>query len=295
VILILTCPVDLHADAVQVHLDRMGVEYTRLNTADLGKPGYLVEAHLLVPGGGYVGRLGDIALEDITCVWHRRPTEFLGDPDDVAELRAGVGGVLATLQHLNDPAAMAAAHKPRQLVLAARCGLNVPVTLITTDPASAEVFAADRDHGAVVKPMSRRVAGLINGADRSGWARAIHLTQARIDKSHDVRLTTADDEWHATAIRSPHLDWRVDLGKCDYEPLDDEAVPREVQVGIIGLMRKLRLRYGALDFAVDRSGRWWFLEVNPNGQWLWLEEATGQPISEVVARALRRRHPWAIY
>ncbi len=53
-------------------------------------------------------------------------------------------------------------------------------------------------------------------------------------------------------------------------------------------MGELDLRYGALDFVVDRYDRWWFLEVNPNGQWLWLEQATGQPMSAAVAGALCR-------
>jgi D-alanine-D-alanine ligase-like ATP-grasp enzyme len=51
-------------------------------------------------------------------------------------------------------------------------------------------------------------------------------------------------------------------------------------------MRRLRLRYAAADFAVDGEGRWWFPEVNPNGQWLWLEHAAGVPISKAVADAL---------
>ncbi len=56
-------------------------------------------------------------------------------------------------------------------------------------------------------------------------------------------------------------------------------------------MGTLRLRYGALDFAVDGADRWWFLEVNPNGQWLWIEQATGQPIAAAVAVALSSIRP----
>jgi hypothetical protein len=52
----------------------------------------------------------------------------------------------------------------------------------------------------------------------------------------------------------------------------------------------LRLRCAALDFAVDGAGRWWFLEINPNGQWLWIEHATGLPIAAAVAAALRLTH-----
>jgi hypothetical protein len=280
-VLILTCQVDLHADAVQVHLDRAGVDWHRIDTARLGSEGHPVTAR--IDTGGVMGWLGRLALADVTCVWHRRPTEVPGGADDAAELRAGLGGVLSTLPHLNSPVAMAAAHKPRQLALAARCGLLVPATLVTTERADALAFSDVRGGAVVVKPMSRRVAGLIGEADRSGWDRAIHLTQERVSKVYDVRVTVVDGQLFSTVIRSPSLDWRVNLAACAYEPIEP---PDPVRHGILGLMSVLRLRYGALDFAVDQIGRWWFLEVNANGQWLWLEEATGQPISAAVAGAL---------
>jgi D-alanine-D-alanine ligase-like ATP-grasp enzyme len=51
----------------------------------------------------------------------------------------------------------------------------------------------------------------------------------------------------------------------------------------------LRLRYAALDFGMDAAGRWWFLEINPNGQFLWIEQETGVPIAASVAAALHGR------
>lgn len=49
---------------------------------------------------------------------------------------------------------------------------------------------------------------------------------------------------------------------------------------------RLGLRFGALDFLVTPSGEWYFLEVNPNGQWAWIEQETGLPISSAIADAL---------
>jgi hypothetical protein len=67
------------------------------------------------------------------------------------------------------------------------------------------------------------------------------------------------------------------------------TTPAEIAGPVRRLLALLRLRYAALDFAVDRNGRWWFLEVNPNGQWLWIEHATGLPIAAAVATALAAR------
>ncbi len=47
--------------------------------------------------------------------------------------------------------------------------------------------------------------------------------------------------------------------------------------------------FGALDFAVDDAGSWWFYEINPNGQWFWIERQTGLPISAALAKLLEGR------
>jgi glutathione synthase/RimK-type ligase-like ATP-grasp enzyme len=48
-------------------------------------------------------------------------------------------------------------------------------------------------------------------------------------------------------------------------------------------MKRLGLEFGALDFIVTETGVWYFLEVNPSGQWLWIEDLTGLPIADSIA------------
>ena len=284
VVLILTHPADVHADAVQAHLDASGVEVRRIDTAGLGSLQAPVTAY--INGGAVTGDVAGVSLARVVGVWHRRPSQFpTSDEQDAAELRAGVGGVLAALPYLNHPADMAVAgFKPYQLAVAGRCGLSVPETLISTVRPVASAMA-DRLHGGVVvKPMSRFVAGLVNEDDRSGWERAMHLTQQRITTRRHVRLTVVDGSMFAALIESPHLDWRRDLDACRYQAIE---TPVEIAGPVRRLMALLRLRCAALDFAVDGAGRWWFLEINPNGQWLWIEHATGLPVAAAVAAALR--------
>jgi glutathione synthase/RimK-type ligase-like ATP-grasp enzyme len=233
--------------------------------------------------------LAGVSLCRVVGVWHRRPSQFpTTDERDAAELRAGVGGILATLPYLNHPADMAVAgFKPYQLAVAGRCGLSVPETLISTVRPVASAMA-DRLHGAVVvKPMSRFVGGLVDEDSRSGWERAMHLTQQRIPTRRHVRLTVVDGNTFAALIESPHLDWRRDVNACRYQAIE---TPVEFAGPVRRLMALLRLRYAALDFAIDGSGRWWFLEINPNGQWLWIEHATGLPIASAIADALTREN-----
>jgi glutathione synthase/RimK-type ligase-like ATP-grasp enzyme len=288
VVLILTHPDDVHADAVQAHLGAARVEVRRIDTAQLGGLSAPVTAHLR--HGAVTGNVAGVSLSRVVGVWHRRPSEFTTtDAADAAELRAGVGGVLAPLPYLNRPANMAVAgFKPYQLVVAAFCGLSVPETMVSTVARVASTMADRLGGGVVVKPMSRQVAGLIDEHDRAGWERAMHLTQQRIPTTRHVRLTVVDGTMFAAMIESPHLDWRRDVHACRYQVVD---TPVEVAGPVRRLLARLRLRYAALDFAVDPVGRWWFLEVNPNGQFLWIEQATGLPIAAAIATALRMATP----
>ncbi len=281
VVVILSHPEDRHAAAVAAHLDTGSVEVRRVDTATLATP---VTAHL--HDGVVSGNVAGVSLSRVVGVWHRRPSEFaVTDEADAGELRAGVGGVLATLPYLNHPADMAVAgFKPYQLMLATRCGLRVPETVITNVRPVATVFAARRGGEVVVKPMSRKVPALVTVDDRSGWTRAIHLTQQRINTTRHVRLTVVDGGVYAARIDSPHLDWRTDVQRCRYQPVD---TPADIAGPVRELLGLLRLRFAALDFAIDRDGRWWFLEANPNGQWLWIQDETGLPIAAAIATALR--------
>jgi len=44
--------------------------------------------------------------------------------------------------------------------------------------------------------------------------------------------------------------------------------------------------YGAIDLRLTPEGRYVFLEINPAGQFLYIEYATGQPIAAAIARKL---------
>jgi len=52
------------------------------------------------------------------------------------------------------------------------------------------------------------------------------------------------------------------------------------------LMRRLGLVYGAIDLRLTPDGRYVFLEINPAGQFLYVEQQTGQPIAAALAALL---------
>ena len=308
-ILILTGRDDLTADAVVEELVRRGEHVVRYDTADFPTASRLAVS---LTGDGWAGPLTSsraLRLESVKSVWWRRPNEFR-TPDDwpgharalaVSEARSGLLGVLGSLpvRWVNHPSRDAAAnYKPVQLAVAARCGLDVPRSVITSDPEHARVFMGDDRvvykglGGGVLGPEGRRqflpVALVSVDQLDEGVSGTAHLFQERVDKAYEVRLTVIGDRMFPVAIHTDseaaRLDWRADYASHRYEVVD---MPPDVRDGVRQLMDQLDLYFGALDFAVTPDGRWVFFEVNPNGQWHWLAVRAHVPLVEAMADALQ--------
>ncbi|QVQ52153.1 hypothetical protein J4H86_26215 [Spiractinospora alimapuensis] len=119
-----------------------------------------------------------------------------------------------------------------------------------------------------------------------------HLFQGWVPKDHEVRLTVAGDRLLAATVHADSdtgvIDWRSDYRKLRYETT---TVPQNVADGVHALLARLGLRFGALDFVVQPDGEWVFLEVNPAGQWDWIQHETGLPIVEAIVDELLEGPP----
>ncbi|MFJ6214570.1 ATP-grasp ribosomal peptide maturase [Streptomyces sp. NPDC092296] len=308
-ILVLTGRDDLTADAVVEELTGRGEKVVRYDTADFPTRSRLAVS---LTADGWTGTLANsrtLRLETVKSVWWRRPNEF-ATPESwpgharalaVSEARSGLLGVLGSLpiHWINHPAHDAAAnYKPRQLAVAARAGLDVPRTIITSDPEQARRFmGSDRVvykglGGGVLGPGRSRqfLPVALVSADQvdEGVSGTAHLFQENVPKAFEVRLTVIGRRMFPVAIHAgsdaARLDWRTDYRSLAYEPV---PLPEQVRTGVRTLMDELGLFFGALDFAVTPDGRWKFFEVNPNGQWHWIAVKAGIPLVTAMADALQ--------
>lgn len=309
-ILALTSRGDLTTDYVVRALESAGAMVVRLNTNDL-----LSTWRVRITPDELVMQSGDrtILPEQVRAVYYRRARAPEPPPevDHRALLftaREGNVVLRALYAALRCPwishyAAIAAAeNKPRQLALAHQLGFSVPETLITNDPALAHEFF--RAHGTVAtKALSYGDLGdgdvlhtTIIEAWEDGFAEAVRaaptLLQAYIEKEADYRVTVVDEHVFACRIASQGDEkWSVDMRRGLADPRMEHmliTLPLAVTERCVALVRALDLRFGAIDLACDREGRFWFLEVNPNGQWAWIEDRTGAPISQTIAAGLLR-------
>ena len=179
-------------------------------------------------------------------------------------------------------------------------GADALMTIVTSDPAQAVVFSAEVD-----QVVHKRLSGVVGPGDPFTHlvepgdldvSDTAHLFQEWVGKDHEVRVTIVDGVVFAVRIdaRTPAglVDWRADHERLTYSVI---VLPPPIESALHALMRRLRLRFAAVDFVVTPAGDWVFLELNANGQWLWLEQHTGLPIAATVAAALGRAAGVASY
>jgi glutathione synthase/RimK-type ligase-like ATP-grasp enzyme len=196
-----------------------------------------------------------------------------------------------------------AEYKPLQLRIAAESELKVPRTLITNEPRAATRFAESVAGPVVHKPFSH-VRGVVNNQTAAVYtsivrpeelahpdvATTAHLFQEWVPKEYEVRLTVVGRELFAAEIHADseagHIDWRSDYASHSYAVCKP---PASVRSGVLRMLQRLDLPYGAFDFVVTPDGDWYFLEVNPSGQFGFVEQATGLPITAAIADYLEGR------
>jgi glutathione synthase/RimK-type ligase-like ATP-grasp enzyme len=116
------------------------------------------------------------------------------------------------------------------------------------------------------------------------WSPAIY--QALVPKHFDLRVTIVGRKIFAAAIDSQSdpaasLDWRQTNNQ--QLPHHRVTIPDEIAVKLLSMMDSLRLTFGAFDMILTPSGEYVFLEVNPSGQWLWIDDMLEYGISDAVA------------
>ena len=98
-----------------------------------------------------------------------------------------------------------------------------------------------------------------------------------------MRIFIIEDRICAAKLTSQHvygkIDIRLDMG-AKIEPF---CLPKEIESSLLEFMKRLGLVFGAIDMKIDDKGNYFFLEVNPAGQWIYIEMETGQPITECIS------------
>jgi glutathione synthase/RimK-type ligase-like ATP-grasp enzyme len=195
--------------------------------------------------------------------------------------------------------------KPTQLVVAERCGLRIPATLISNDPEEIRSFFRAAGNGRVIYktfnafvPTSLLTEELLSDADALRWTPGIY--QHYVEKDHELRVTVIGSRLFAVRIFSQStvhgtVDWReaqwAPEGESSDLTFEPATLPKPVRDACRRLIRRLGLVYGAIDLIVTPGGEHVFLEVNPSGQFLWIEDEVGLPLLDAMSEMLIQGTP----
>lgn len=317
-LLIVSNKSDLATDYLILKLHEKNIRFLRINTEDFlthWEVNFLFDSDnantLAIKKTG----APEVFLEEISGAYIRQPKlptlDVIEADKPFAERE--VGETLRSLWRLIDEKLwlnaphniLRASNKPEQLKIAKSLGFSIPQTCITADSKVAKKFYMANHGDIIVKavkhgflydgtnakiaPTQKFEAHALD--DLTCYARIPMTFQKRVEKIYDIRVTVVGENVFATAIYSQShqetaTDWRVsDHYKISLEqkPI---LLPEKLQKLCKQLTQKLNLRYSAIDLILAKNEQYYFLEVNPNGQWAWIEKMAKYPIRDAIINEL---------
>ena len=302
-LLILTSNRDFAADYLIVELIERGLPYFRLNSEEIHEAAFRFSVDRLDARRNLRLGLRSLDLDRVSAVWYRRAVHPNSVPSlspaenlfIAGELRHLAMGLLLNPQvtwvNAIDKVSVAE-HKLFQLRIAVSLGFSIPRTLVSNDIEELKRFVAEAKSAAICKPIfhgmffdgqsphaifTRRVD--IGDLNSDSLEACPILVQDEISRIADVRATFVGGKcFVADIIGEPTVvDWRDPTNDVTYFRSDlDEETKTRCRL----MLKELGLVYGAFDFIRTESGQLVFLELNPTGEWAWLEEELNFPMRE---------------
>ena len=320
-ILLMTNKEDAHPTPVIERLSAWGVPLFRLNTEALltdyefewTDDGTHTDFRLRNLANGL-----ELRQADLTAVWDRRPEKPAELPlksneqIDKHNLEEALGFLVYLRYYLKDVPAIgsiandrAASSKMLQYHVAHEVGLATPRTCYANRKAALQRLASECTE-LTVKPIEscyiwdeanmqqyvfyaqKVAADTLAGLPEEAFSQTVSFVQEYVGKAFELRITVVGNRVFACRINSQsqtdetgRIDWRqgVEHG-VKHEAFD---LPEDIAEKCRKYLQRMGLNFGCFDFIVTPGGEYVFLECNPNGQWLWVEMATGLKIADAIA------------
>lgn len=315
--LIITNTTDFTVDYVVRSLDNIQASYYRLNTDEIGiyvffSFDFANDRYLLYD------KLRGITFDILSfkSVYFRRPNlpsindnglssdekQFIGLEE--RQTLEGLYKILRNAYWISDVDSIRRAeNKIFQQLIAKEIGFQIASGIVTNHPREFMRFL-EANNDCIIKPI---YSGQIGWPEMKQVVYTSKLdiiptpaqievcpnyVQQRLKKNFDIRVTVVDETIFAVRIHSQsnpetNTDWRIGENILKHEIIE---LPVTIKNQCVSLLKKLNLKFGAIDFVETENGEYVFLEINPNGQWAWIQTQTGMPISDKIAKLLTDEH-----
>ncbi|MBD1584799.1 MvdC/MvdD family ATP grasp protein [Pseudoalteromonas sp. S16_S37] len=241
-----------------------------------------------------------IKFSDIGAVWLRKPASYSYLSEEMEpglrefadqETEHALFSALYCLNvyWISHPKHLRAAMwKGEQLNRATQFGFKIPNTIISQDASAIRSFYL-ANNKVVYKAMASSTFIDSNGQERGVATTLVdqamlentdslsllpNLFQAYADKAYELRVTIVGERVFAAKLDSQvHEETQIDCRNLNVDiPISAYTLPPYIEQACLSFVKSYELNYSAIDLIVTPDGEYIFLENNPNGQFMFIEE-----------------------
>ncbi|WP_343587315.1 grasp-with-spasm system ATP-grasp peptide maturase [Flavobacterium sp.] len=315
-ILILSKPGDRDTDSVVEWLNFLNAPFIRINDEEVmeGKTSFSYNIDC-AENSYFENSMQKVFLKDISVVWCRK-FGFLDSYEKKLSLSRDLTDFLYNeFKGLRDLIFNLLEHKKwlfkrsswssklEVLNQAKRAGLNIPKTIITTERNNLKSFLEENNNFIITKPIHEAMhAQLSNGS--------ISLSTKEVENVKNLNKTFSPSLFQEYIEKEIELRVFYILGKCysmaifsqsnpqtqlDFRAFDFSnpnrfvpyQLPDHIEHKIDNLMKNLKINTGSIDLIKSqKNGDYYFLEVNPSGQFGMTAFPCNFPLYKIVAENL---------
>ncbi|WP_029295143.1 MvdC/MvdD family ATP grasp protein [Chryseobacterium hispalense] len=294
------------------YLTAKGIPYFRLNSDKLNhdqKISISQNSFELTDESGKT-----IKAEDVKAVWHRKSwmidiPEELDDAyrkiflKEYSTLRYNLFTMLENVPWINpfENENRIDGNKMLQLNIAQKNGLIIPETLFSNDAEAITGFFHTYGNGKMVAKLHGVISKSMGGEnflstniidensiqDIADIEYCPMIFQPYIEKEYELRIVYLDGEFFTGKINnSENTDWRIARGNYFWT---EYHLPENIKTSLTAMMKEIGLYMGAIDMIRGKDRKYYFLEVNPQGEWGMLQKDLDFPIAQRIADNLIKR------
>lgn len=306
-VLIISNRYDFSSDFISVELNRKKIPYLRINRDELKD--YTIEFNPIIPiiKGSFKDIEFTISYENLKSVYYRAPT-FLRDifQDNISDEEQLIRSqwsafvrsicVFENISWFNNPVDIYKAEiKPYQLFIANKIGFKVPPTLISnlTKKFDSKYIALKSIDTAIINLDEKEGFVYTELYETEKLPEDKYLspffTQQGLVPKTDIRVTVIEDKVIAVKIfkndnENIDIDWRRYKYELSYKIME---LPEKIKQLCLQLLKEFNLNFGGIDL-IYHNNDYYFIEINPTGEWSWLQQNTGFRIDELIVESLNK-------
>ncbi|TKH73428.1 hypothetical protein FC676_11485 [Bacillus cereus] len=168
-----------------------------------------------------------------------------------------------------------ATNKLIQMKTAKECGFHLPQTIVTQNKTDLLNFVDGLNKSMIIKPMrgTRKEALRAYKIDKKDLTEELDMTmcptmyQEFIEGTRHFRVHCFGNEITTVLIETEEVDWRS-LRNCRFSIY---KLPDDIENKILKFIKKMNLKMGVIDLKQSADGEYFWLEINPQGQFLFWE------------------------